>query len=426
MIVEILKQEIIERNKYLQEIQDFLWTPLIKVLIWARRVGKSSILKNIIQKEYKSWIFWDNFFYINKEDIVFDNIKNYLDLQKEFENFLENVNEDKKIFVAIDEVQEIEVWEKFVNSLLSKYKSNIEIFVTGSNSSLLSSDLATLLTWRYISFKIYPLSFEEFLKFSWKKRSKQEFLKYLELGWMPWIFETNFTNNAIKWYLKWVYNSILLKDIVKYFWVKNIDFLETLYKFILVNIWNVFSAKKITDYLKSQKIKVNVDTVLNYLNFWEKWFLINKVKTQELQSKKIFEVYDKYYSEDLGIRNAIVWFELSRDIWLLLENYVFNTLKYYSYEITIWRLKIYDKFSKKYKNLEIDFIAEKDWKKKYFQVCYLLSWEDVISREFWNLELIEDSWPKYVVSFDDINFWERNWIKHINIIDLEKILSEYL
>ena len=422
MIQEILKEKIIERKIYLKRINNFLNTPLIKVLIWARRVGKSSILKKIIQINYEKWNFWENFFYVNKEDLKFDFIKDYLDLQKEFDKFLKKIDKNKKIFVAIDEVQEIKSWEKFVNSLLSKYKSKIEIFVTWSNSSLLSSDLASLLTWRYIDFKINPLSFWEFLKFSWKKKSKKEFLKYLEFGWMPWIFETNFSKNAVNWYLKWVYNSILLKDIVKYFWVKNLDFLETLYKFILVNIWNTFSAKKISDYLKSQKIKISVDSILNYLKFWEKAFLINKVKTQDIESKKIFEVYDKFYIEDLWIRNSIVGFELSRDIWKLLENYVFNVLKFYSYEVKIWRLKVYDKNIWKYKNLEIDFVATKNWKKKYFQVCYLLNWEETIKREFWNLELINDSWSKYVVSFDEIDFWEKNWIKHINIMDLEKVL----
>ncbi len=422
MIEEILQENIIERKMYLNQIQDFFWTPLIKVLVWSRRVWKSSILKKIIQIKNKDWNFWKNFFYINKEDLLFDNIKDYTDLQKEFLIFLEKIDKTKKIFIAIDEIQEIKWWEKFINSLLSKYKSNAEIFITGSNSGLLSSDLATLLTWRYISFKINPLSFQEFLQFSWEKKSKEMFYKYLEYGWMPWIFETNFTQNAIKQYLKWVYNSILLKDIVKYFWVKNIDFLETLYKYILINIWNVFSAKKITDYLKAQKIKISVDTVLNYLNFWEKAFLIEKVKTQEIQSKKIFEVYDKFYTEDLWIRNSIVWFELSRDIWLLLENYVFNTLKYYWYSVNIWRLKSYDKKTQKYKNLEIDFVAEKDGRKKYFQVCYLLSWEDTIEREFRSLEELKDSWPKYVLSLDEINFWERNGIKHLNIIELESVL----
>jgi len=413
-ITEILKEKIIIRESYINNLKLYLDSNIIKVLTWMRRVWKSFILKSLIQELVKeNIIIKKNIFYINKEDLEFDYIKDYEILYTEFKKFISNIDSSKKIFIWIDEIQEISGWEKFVNSILSKYWNNIEIFITWSNSNMLSSELSTLITWRYIEFEIFPLSLEEYSIFSKKKVDKELFLEYLKYWWLPWIFFMNKIDLIIFNYLKWIYSTILIKDIVKYFWLRNIDFFENLYKYIFSNIWSIFSAKSISDYLKSQKVKISPETVLNYLDYGLKVYLLNLVKTVEPETKKYFEIYNKYYAWDLWLRNALVWYNFKRDIWKLIENYVFLELKRFWYEVKIWRLK---------SGKEIDFIAIKNWITKYFQVCYLLWSEETIQREYSSLEEISDNWEKYVVSFDDIDFWISNWIRHINVMKLGEVL----
>ena len=420
MIKNLLEEKIIERPFYLKQIENFLDTKIVKVLVWQRRVWKSYILKLLIQKLSKH-IPLNNFFYINKEDLAWDNIKTYQDLQTEFEKFLKQIDKNKKIFVWIDEIQEIQEWEKFITHLQTKY-TNIEIFITWSNSDLLSGDLATKLTWRYIEIEIFPLDLEEFSIFKIEKISKQLFLDYLKYGWLPGIFEVKYNDKAIFDYLKWVYNTIVLKDIVKYYNVKNIDFMDSLYKFIFSNIWNIFSAKTISDYLKSQKIKISVDSILLYLQYATKAFLLNLVKSQDPKTKKYFEIYNKYYTWDLGLRNAIVGVNLASDIWWLLENYVYSSFKRNWYDVKIGRLKVYDKETKKYKNIEIDFITEKDWKTKYIQVATSILDEKTRARELKSLQAVKDNWEKYIVHFDDIDYGEVEWIKFVNVLSLKSII----
>ena len=414
MIKNILKSKIIDRKFYIDKIVKFLDSDLIKVLVWQRRVWKSFILRAIIKKLYKEEkILKENIFYINKEYSQFDHIETYGDLKKEFDKFLLSANKNKKIFIWIDEVQEIKWWEKFVNSKQVEFSGRIEIFVTGSNSNMLSWDLATLLSWRYIEFEIFPLSFEEFCNFKKVEKNKKEFFEYMKYWWLPWIFNLKYEEEVIFSYLRSVYDTIVLKDIISHYNIKNIDFFHKLYKYIFANISSIFSAKSISNYLKNQDIKITVDSVLNFLSYWENTYILNKIISYRPDTKKFFKIYNKYYVWDLGLRNSLVWFNLSNWFWKILENYVFLVLKRYWYELKIWRLK-WDK--------EVDFIAEKNWIIKYFQITYLLSSEETVEREFWSLELLSDSWEKYVVSLDDINFWVRNWIKHINIMDLETVL----
>lgn len=414
MIAEILKEKIIKRPNYNKLLKNYLDSNVIKVITWMRRVWKSYLLKNLIQDIIKDdFTTKNNIFYINKEDLEFDYIRNYNDLYEVFKKFLENITHYKKIFIWIDEIQEISWWEKFVNSILWTYKEKVEIYITWSNSNMLSSELSTLITWRYIEIEVYPLSYSEFSIFSVKEKSKQLFLEYIKYGWLPWIFWVKKEEKIVFDYLKWIYSTILLKDIVSSFWLRNVYFFENLYKYIFANIWNIFSAKSISDYLKWQKVKISPETVLNYLDYWLKVYMLELVKSVDPDTKKYFEIYNKYYIWDLGLRNSLVWFDYKRDIWKILENYVFLELKRNWYSIKIWRLQNWK---------EIDFIAEKNGIIKYFQVCYMLGWEETIAREYSPLEEIKDNWEKYVVSFDNIDFWVSNGIKHIKIYDLENIL----
>lgn len=413
MIQEILKENIIDRDFYTSNILKYLNSPIIKVLIWQRRVWKSTILKSIIKYLYESkTIKEENFFYINKELPIYDHIKNYDDLKNEFQIFLKTTS-PWKIFIWIDEIQDIIWWEKFINWVLASYQENAEIFITWSNSFLLSSELSTYITWRYIDIHIYPLSFSEFCIFKKNIETKQNFIEYLKYWWLPAIFKMDYNDEIIFSYLNSVYSTIVLKDIIQYNSIKNINFFKDLYKYTLSNIWNIISWKKIKDYLKSQNISLWNDTVLNFLHYWENTFILNKVYSVNPDTKKYFEIYNKYYAWDLWLRNSLVWFDFKRDIWKLIENYVFLELKRNWYDLKIWRLS---------SGKEIDFIAEKNWITKYFQVCYLLWSEETITREYSSLEEIRDNWEKYVVSFDDIDFWISWWIKHINIMKLSTVL----
>jgi predicted AAA+ superfamily ATPase len=414
MIDEILKEKIIRRDIYVNKLFAYMNSNVIKVLTWMRRVGKSFMLKTIIQdlvarKEIKK----QNIFYVNKELLRFDHIKNYKDLDTEFQLFLQGVIPDEKIFIGIDEVQDIEEWEKFVNSYLATYQHTVEIFITWSNSTMLSSELSSHLTWRYIELEVFPLDLDEYALFSQKDISKELFLDYLKYGWLPGIFAMNQDETVIFNYLNGIYATILLKDIVKYFGLRNIDFFENLYKYIFSNIWNVISSKSISDYLKSQKLDISPETILNYIGYWLNVYMLHMVKSVNPDTKKYFEIYNKYYVTDLGLRNSLVWFDLKKDIWKLIENYVFLELKRHWYDVKIWRLS---------SEREIDFIAEKHWVTKYFQVCYLLWWEDTIAREYGALKGIHDNWEKYVVSFDDIDFGVSDGIRHIHVMKLAEVL----
>ena len=414
MISEIVKENIIPRSFYHDTLKSYRGSNVIKVITWMRRVWKSYLLKYLIQDIIADdSTLIKNIFYVNKENIEYDYIKNYHDLYKLFQEFLIQANQDKTLFVCIDEVQEIEWWEKCINSLLSTYHHKVDMYITGSNSTMLSSSLSTLIAWRYVQIEVYPLHFEEYALFAWKDMTKELFLEYIQYWWLPWIFYMNKDRNIITNYHKSVYNTIILRDIVATFGLRNIGFFENLYKYLFANIWNIFSAKSISDYLKSQQLKISPETVINYLDYGIKVYVLDLIKAVNPDTKKYFEIYNKYYVWDLWLRNALVWFDFKKDIGKLLENYVFLELKRHHYSVTIGRFS---------HGKEIDFIAEKNGLIKYFQVCYLLWSEETMDREYTSLLQIADNRPKYIVSFDDINHGIHDGIQHIHIMDLHTAL----
>ena len=296
------------------------------------------------------------------------------------------------------------------------YKSKIrwkkyKIIITGSNSRLLSWELATFLTWRYITLDVFPLTFEEYLEFSNKKFSKENFLSYIEFWWLPEVvLESN--NDLKKNYTLNLKNSIILKDIVWRYNIRDYSYFEKILVFLSENIWNITSLRKIEDYFKRDKIKISLATLSNYLKYLENVIFIRNCEKYDLQGKKVLEYHNKYYFNDIWIRNSI-YYNIRFDIWKILENYVYNILVRNWYTVYFWEKDW----------IEIDFIAEKDWKKIYFQVTYLLADEKVYEREFWNLEKLSDNWPKYVLSMDDVIFNNEKGIKHGKVWEFEKILS---
>jgi len=401
------KQKYIKREFYLKQIKKYISSPLVKVITGMRRVGKSFVMKMILDfLVTDQWYNQNQIFYINKELLEFDFIKDYNDLNKHFLEWKVNNIKNEKIIISIDEIQEIQWREKFINSILAEYWEMIDIYITWSNANLLSSKLSTYIAGRYIEFVIYPLNFEEYSIFAGKKPDYDLFLEYIKYWWLPGIFNLK-DQDTIYDYLKWVYDTIFVKDILNYNSIKSNTFFEQLYEYIFKNIWSVFTANSIADYLKSQKIDIWVQTVLNYLSYWQASFIIHNAKRYNIRGKKTFQIYDKFFTNDIWLRNAKVGFNFATDIGLVLENIVYNELIRRWNKVLIWRRN----------DLEVDFVAEKNWNYEYYQVCYILNNEKTTDREFRSLLAIQDNRPKYVISMDQIFPTKNSWIQHINIID---------
>ena len=394
----------ISRENYINKLIPFIDKDIIKVFVGQRRVGKSymlfQIIEHIIKKNPTA-----NIIYINKELIDFDFIKDYKDLIE----YIRNNSIDEKNYLFIDEIQDIEGFEKALRSLSAEGK--YDIYCTGSNAQLLSGDIAGLLSGRSIEIKIFSLSFKEFLEFHKLNDSEDALHKYIKYGGLPYLINLKLDDNIVFDYLKNIYSTILFKDVVRNQNIRNIYFLEKLVQYIADNIGSIVSAKKISDFLKSQKINISSQVVLNYLSHLTNALLLFKVMRAEIQGKKIFEIGEKYYFEDIGLRNSIVGFK-QVDIAKILENVVYLQLLISGYDVSVGKLG----------EKEIDFVAEKNGEKKYFQVAYLLSDKTTIEREFGNLLKIKDNYPKYVISMDKI---QGNTYEGIQQISLHEFLLNF-
>ena len=393
-----------KRNLYIDRIKPYVNKPVIKVITGMRRVGKSYLLRLIIENFKAQKITKDNILYINKESLDYDFIQNYKDLHRYVKEYFKNANGRKYLFV--DEIQEIHEWEKAVTSFFSE--SDFDIYITGSNAHLLSSEIATLISGRYIETPVFALSFEEFLLFrsEKKKDTSTEFSTYLWAGGFPAIHHFDFDQEVVYQYISSLYNTILLKDVIKRNNVRNVHLLENITRYVFENIGNIFSAKKVSDYMKSQKMKVGIETVQNYISYLVSTFALHKVLRYDIKGKRLLELYEKYYLGDVALRHALLGFR-EIDISGVLENLVFLELKRRGYQV----------FIGKFENKKIDFIAEKENRKIYIQVAYLLSSREIIEREFSVLKLIKDNYPKYVISMDTIFGSDFEGIQRINLVD---------
>jgi len=385
---------------YLAKIKPFINKNLIKVLIGQRRVGKSMVLQ-ILAHELKNSNPKANFIFIDKEEYQFDEIRSH----KELNEFIVKHQKEEMNYLFIDEVQDIDGFERVLRSYYKK--DNFDIYITGSNASLFSSELTTYLSGRQMVFQIGSLNFNEFCIFHKLDKTQKSLLKYIKFGGLPYLMHLP-DNEKIRFeYLKNIFSTILLRDVVNRHKIRDPRFLTDLLKFIADNTGGLFSANRISKYLKSQNINKNVSIILNYLSYLEDAFFINSVKRTDIHGKAQFEVGEKYYFEDIGLRNAIIGFKM-QDIEKIIENIVYLHLRNNGYEIFIGYSK----------GKEIDFIANKDNEKIYIQVCYLLESNDTINREFGNLLALKDNYPKYVISFDSFsapNTYEG--IKHFTLLD---------
>ena len=391
---------IIQRQDYIEKIKPFINNHIIKVLIGTRRSGKSTILKQIIDSLLNDGIPQENIVWINFELSDYFEITDIEKLEDYISSQIENV--DGKIYLFFDEIQVVPQWEKLINSYFAK--EIFDIYITGSNSKLLSGEFATYLSGRYVELNIYPFSFQEYIEYhEISDDYKSHFYNYLEDGGMPSTY--NYKGDDKNLVIMDLYNSIVLKDIIQRNNVKNVDLLDRIIRFVMYNIGQVFSANKIYKRLKQDMVNLSVNTIYKYLKFFENACLIYQVKREDLQGKKILQYDEKYYLSDLGFRQAIIG-NNQRDITRVIENIVYIELLRRGYEITIGKVD----------NLEVDFVCKKQNKPIYIQVSYLLASEETIEREFKPLKNISDNYPKYVITMDNLDM-SHEGIRHLNLLD---------
>lgn len=396
---------MIKRELYMSRIRPFIGNELIKVLTGLRRSGKSVMLELVQDELIAQGVSSEQFISYNFEDMKNAQLCTAEALHEEISRRVAGMK--SPVYLFFDEIQEVDSWEKCVNSFRVEF--DCDIYITGSNAKLLSGDLATYLAGRYVEFVIYPFSFAEFSEMYGEiflnTSQGERFSKFLLLGGMPYLGNLRYAEEPSRQYLEDLYNSVVLKDIVKRNKVRDVDLLERIIAYVFSNTGTTFSATAIAKYFKSENRVVAPDTILNYLKYCQDAFLFYRVPRQDLQGKKLLTVNEKYYIADHGIREAVYGSNL-KDINLVLENIVFMELLRRGYKVTVGKAG----------TKEIDFICQRQSEKLYIQVSYLLASPETVEREFGAYNGIRDNFPKYVVSLDEFDM-SRNGIRHKNLRD---------
>jgi len=386
---------MIERDFYIAQLENFIDKPFVKIITGIRRSGKSSILILFKERLIAKGTLPEHIVYVNFESFIYADLRTAENLYNYIASKLAVSNE--KNYLLLDEIQEVKDWEKCVNSLLVDF--NVDIYLTGSNSHLLSSELATFLAGRYVDIPVFTLSFKEYLRFhssfykSEEPNNKEAFVRYLRLGGFPAIHIADYNEESAYKIVYDIYSSIILRDTVQRYNIRDVELLERVVKYVFDNIGNTFSGKNVADYFKSQQRKIDLNTVYNYLIALEGAYIICKVPRYDIKGKEILKTHEKFYLSDVSLLYATMGYR-DRMIAGVLENIVFLELKKRNYTV----------FAGKSDTQEIDFIAEKQGKKIYVQVAYKLESEETVDREFSSLLKIKDQYPKYVVTMDD--FWK--------------------
>lgn len=366
-----------KRKGYIDRIKPFMQKSVAKVLTGQRRVGKSFLLYQLIE-EILAEEPDANIIYVNLEDFTFSSLQTAEDLHS---YIISHSKEKVKNYIFIDEIQDIPGFEKVIRSLL--LNEDNDIYITGSNAKMLSGELATYLSGRYIEFKIYSLSYSEFLEFHGLTESETSYELYSRYGGLPYLLNLPLEDETVNEYLKSVYSTIVFRDVVSRYKLRNTLFLEKLIQFLSENIGNLFSAKNISDYLKSQHTAISVNQIQSYTEYLNNAFLIHRVERYDLIGKRVFEIGEKYYFENMGIRNIVIGYRIT-DKAKILENLVYNHLLYKGYDIKVGY----------YGDKEIDFVGEKNGEKLYIQVALKIDSDKTAEREFGNLLKIQTTIPK--------------------------------
>lgn len=392
--------EAIIRKSYLDKIEKYLGKDTIIILTGQRRVGKSFILR--LFKDRISEVATNNIIYINKEKHEFDEIRNYKDLN----DFIIQRRDCKKMnYILIDEIQDIEEFEKSIRSFYEE--PDVEIIITGSNSKMLSSDLSTNIGGRYKEIYIHALSYEEFMTFHNVEDCDETLLKYILYGGLPGLVRYGLEEQDAREYQMDVFNTVLLKDVIMRNQIRNIPFLENLVRFLADNTGKIISANNITKYMKSQGQAITSTAIINYIKFLCDAYILHKVNRYDIHGKKLFESNDKYYFEDNGIRNALAGGTREGDIEKVIENIIYSHLVRLGYDVAIGQLQAG----------EIDFVCTKpDGQRIYVQASYIIVDGKTREREFGNLRALKDNYPKYVISMTPlVSKSDDNGITHIHL-----------
>ena len=394
--------EIIKRNRYLDAIAAFIDKPVIKIMTGMRRVGKSTLLLQI-KEEILSSVTDEQKIYINFESYDLLNIQNDLDLKDYLAPYIKDPN--KKLYFFFDEIQLVKGWERVINAL--RVNDKYDIFIAGSNSNIISSELSTVLAGRYVEFEIQPFVFKEFAsQYAPLGMSKDDlFQKFIKFGGMPSLNYFNFDASSIYMYLNDIYNTIVVKDVMRHYSIRDIDTFNRVMLFVMDNTGQAFSATYMHKYFKSEKRDISVNTILNYLKSLKQAYILQAARRFDTRCKKILDTDEKYYLTDHGFRAAVGYCN-ERDIERVLENIVYIELVSRGYSVSVGRIN----------TLEIDFVATKGKEINYYQICYLLDKQSTRDREFGVLNKIKDNYPKYVLSMDKNDF-SQDGIIHKNIID---------
>lgn len=394
-----------KRDLYLNQLINFKDKPLIKVITGIRRCGKSTLLALYADYLHNSQVQADHIICINFEAFEFDSITTYQDLYTHIKNKM--TSSIGKYYLLLDEIQQVPSWEKAVNSFL--VDSNVDITITGSNAYLLSSELSTLLSGRYVEIKMQPLSFKEYLDFNNFVKTDnvdQLFESYLEFGGLPTVVELKDLPDTIAPFLTGIYNTVIMKDVIQRNNVRDAVLLESVLKFVAANIGSIISTKKISDYLTSSGRKTTSDTIDNYLKMLENAYIIYRANRYDLKGKLFLKTLEKYYIIDTGIRNQLTGLR-NTDYGHMLENIVFFELLRRGFNVSIGKVG----------TLEVDFIATKSKEKIYYQVSATIIDEDIRERELRPLRAISDQYDKVVLTMDKNIYNDFEGIKSINIID---------
>jgi predicted AAA+ superfamily ATPase len=400
-----------ERSSYLKSIRHYCNNKLIKVLVGQRRTGKSFLLRQIAQQLISDGLDPKSVFYLNKEYIDFDFIQDYTDLHKLIQAYQQQLKPAGKIYLFLDEVQDIDGWERLVNSYAQDYTAEYEIFISGSNSNMLSGELASLLSGRYVSFEIFPFSYEEYLGISELTQSKESYVAYMQSGGLPELFVLP-NEETKRHYVSSVKDTVLLRDIIQRNAIKDPKLLEDLFVYTVNNASNLMSVNNIINYLKSKGRKTTFETVATYLSYIESVFLIHKAERFDIRRKETIAGNVKYYSNDLAYKNYL-FSGFAYGLGYQLENLVYLALRRSGFEVFVGVLP----------KKEVDFVAKKNDVKIYVQSTYLLHNDEMLEREYSALESIKDNYPKLVVSLDDISLPQRNGILHVQAWKLEELLK---
>lgn len=399
------------RTIYTEKIGQYVGNKLVKVLVGQRRAGKSYILRQIASTLISNGVNRANIFYINKEYMELLTLRSAIELEQLYQAYRQELKPVGKVYLFIDEIQYIDEWELFVNSHSQDFAEPCELFISGSNSNLLSGELATLLSGRYVEFEVFPFGYMEYCGITKQEKGKESYTKFIQTGALPELF--NLPNDEMKQnYISSIKDTVMLRDIVGRYNVKDVKLLDDLFVYLVNTASNLISITNIINFFASKKRKTNYETLSSYITYLENSFLIHRAERYNIKGKDTISGNSKYYLNDLSYRNYL-YSGYGYGIGYLLENAVYLSLRRAGYQVYVGIIR----------DAEVDFVAIKGDKRVYLQVTYQLTEEKTIEREYRSLKLIDDNFDKYIVSMDDYKMPTNEGIKHVSAWDLDVLLN---